>query len=74
MDPFADADDFLSNLPPLSDDEHTRRLVDTFSVFIETLDTNTLDYLRTMFVKNFSSDPQHGEFLDVLDGERLLRN
>ena len=73
MYPHEDIGTFLPNLSPSPNDAHERRLVNTFSVFIESLDTKTLDYLRTMFVRNYSSNPQHAEFFDVLEGERMLR-
>ena len=70
---FEDADDFISKLPPLSEDDYAKRLADTFSITIEGLDTSTLDYLRVMLVERYSSDPHYADMLDLLDGERMLR-
>jgi hypothetical protein len=47
MDLFDDADDVVSKLPPSTEGDYAQRLVDTFSVTIETLDTKTLEYLRS---------------------------
>ena len=73
MDPDADADDIISRLPPLSDAEYAEALATSFSLFIERLDVDTLDFLRTMFVRNYASDPHQKQMLDILDGEALLR-
>jgi hypothetical protein len=72
MNPFPDTDTSSLKLSS-SNDRHAHRMVDTFSAFIEGLDTTTLDYLRTMFVRGGSCDAQQAELLDVLDGERMLR-
>jgi hypothetical protein len=73
MDPFTDADDIISRLPPLSDAEYAKALESSFSLFIERLDIDTLDFLRTMFLRNYASDPHQKQMLEILDGEALLR-
>ena len=74
MDIQPNADDFFFKLPELSARQQEDALVASFSLFIESLDTETLVYLRRMLVANYTTDPLQSKYLDVLDGERVLRS
>ena len=69
-----DAHDFFFKLPELPARHQEEAMVASFSLFIESLDTETLGYLRRMLVRNYATDPLQSKYLDVVDGERLLRS
>ncbi len=66
-------EEFLANLPPMSDDEKAGMLVTMFSSLIETYDRETLINLRTYFWLKPAPLAEKTTILQVLDGEIALR-